>query len=727
MVLPVFLLSACLGGGGSFDLDSVDTEAPRPAPKYQDVPSKKPEARKDQGGYGFAMRFKRRNRHPMAMPRENEVKLKDDDWEATGLPDDPKNLPGRQKSVIDEVPANGNNDIYFSPYLKPSNHQNSSINGGASQPKNEVRDYKNFEYVYSGWFYKHAGPIIDGLQNKFQQGDDGYIFYHGKDPSRQLPASEKVIYKGVWHFVTDTKQGQKFNDILETSKKQGDSYSGFSGDEGETISNRTDPNLNDKHEGYGFTSNFEVDFNNKKLTGKLIRNNKVINNAASDGYTTQYYRLEATLRGNRFSGKAMATEKGENKQHPFVSDSSSLSGGFFGPKGEELGFRFLSDDNKVAVVGSAKTKDNTANGNTPAAGTAGAAGMSSEDTKLTTVLDAVELKSDGKKVENLDNFSDATRLVVDGIMIPLLPNDSESGGSHTDKGENGKTAFIYETTYMPESDKKDTKAQTGAGGMQTASGAAGVNGGQAGTKTYKVQVCCSNLNYLKYGLLTRENNNSVMQAGGSSNQADAKTEQAEQSMFLQGERTPVSDMAARTEANAKYLGTWYGRIANDASTSWSGNASNATGGNKAEFTVNFDTKQINGTLTAANRQEATFTIDGMINGNGFKGKAKTGNDGFAPDQNNSTGTYKVHIAEAKVQGGFYGPNAEELGGWFAYPGNGQAKNATAVSGDGNSAGSATVVFGAKRQQLVKLSTAAEQSRIRLQTASFLPIPSESEG
>ena len=30
MVLPVFLLSACLGGGGgSFDLDSVDTEAPR--------------------------------------------------------------------------------------------------------------------------------------------------------------------------------------------------------------------------------------------------------------------------------------------------------------------------------------------------------------------------------------------------------------------------------------------------------------------------------------------------------------------------------------------------------------------------------------------------------------------------------------------------------------------------------------------------------------------------
>lgn len=694
MVLPVFLLSACLGGGGSFDLDSVDTEAPRAAPKYQDVPSKKPEARKDQGGYGFAMRFKRRNRHPMAMPKENEVKLKDDDWEATGLPGDPKDLPGRQKSVIDEVSDNDNNDIYFSPYLKPSNHQNSSINGSANQPKNEVKDYKNFKYVYSGWFYKHAKPIIDRIQNKLQQGDDGYIFYHGKDPSRQLPASEKVIYKGVWHFVTDTKQGQKFNDILETSKKQGDSYSGFSGDEGETTSNRTDPNLNDKHEGYGFTSNFEVDFNNKKLTGKLIRNNKVINNAASDGYTTQYYRLEATLRGNRFSGKAMATEKGENKQHPFVSDSSSLSGGFFGPQGEELGFRFLSDDGKVAVVGSAKTKDKAENGNTPAvSGGTGATGTSSENGKLTTVLDAVELTPDGKKVKNLDNFSDATRLVVDGIMIPLLPKDSESENGQADKGKNGGTDFTYTTTYMPESDKKDTKAQTGAGGMQTASDAAGVNGGQAGTKTYKVEACCSNLNYLKYGLLTRENSNSVMQAGESS----SRTAQGAQSMFLQGERTDENKIPQ--EQGIVYLGSWYGRIANG--TSWSGNASNKNGGNRAEFTVNFDKKEITGKLTAENRSEATFTIDAMIEGNGFKGTAKTVNDGFAPDQNNSIVTHKVRIAEAKVQGGFYGPNAEELGGWFAYPGNEQTKNAQASSGTGNSAGSATVVFGAKRQELVK--------------------------
>lgn len=698
MVLPVFLLSACLGGGGSFDLDSVDTEAPRPAPKYRDVSSEKPKAQKDQGGYGFAMRLKRRNWYPRA--EESEVKLKESDWEETGLPDDPKNLPKRQKSVIDEVKTDdGSNNIHSSPYLTQSNHQNGSTNGGANQPKNEVTNYKDFKYVYSGWFYKHAKLEIikENGSTKAKSGDDGYIFYHGEKPSRQLPASEKVIYKGVWHFVTDTKKGQEFREIIQPSKKQGDRYSGFSGDDNEEYSNKKETTLQSGHEGYGFTSNLEVDFGNKKLTGKLIRNNANQNNTNDDKHTTQYYSLDAQITGNRFNGKAIATDKpkkkDESKLHPFVSDSSSLSGGFFGPKGEELGFRFLSDDQKVAVVGSAKTKDNTANGNTPAvSSSAGAAAMPSE-TGLTTVLDAVELKSDGKKVENLDNFSDATRLVVDGIMIPLLP--TESGNGQAGKGKNGGTAFTYETTYAPESDKEDAQTGTAMNGDQAVSNTAGNTNGK--TKIYEVKACCSNLNYLKYGMLTRKNSESAMQAVKNSDQTAARTAQGAQSMFLQGERTDEKQIPK--DENVVYLGPWYGYIANG--TSWTGNASNETSGNRAEFTVNFDKKQITGKLTAENRSEATFTIDAMIEGNGFKGTAKTGNDGFAPDQNSSTGTYKVHIANAEVQGGFYGPNAEELGGWFAYPGNEQTKNAQASSGTGNSAGSATVVFGAKRQELVK--------------------------
>lgn len=707
MVLPVFLLSACLGGGGgSFDLDSVDTEAPRPAPKYQDVSSEKPQAQKDQGGYGFAMRFKRRNRHPMAMPKENEVKLKDDDWEATGLPTEPKKLPLKQESVISKVQANnGDNNIYTSPYLTQSsqNSHNGSANGGANQPKNEATGYKNFKYVYSGWFYKHAANEIDYSKNKFKLGDDGYIFYHGKEPSRQLPASGKVTYKGVWHFVTDTKQGQRFNDILETSKGQGDKYSGFSGDEGETTSNRTDPNLNSNHEGYGFTSNLEVDFDDKKLTGKLIRNDKVTNATTGNKHTTQYYSLEAQVTGNRFNGKAIATDKPDTektKLHPFVSDSSSLSGGFFGPQGEELGFRFLSDDQKVAVVGSAKTQDKDANGNTEAASggtgaaaSGGAAAMPSENGKLTTVLDAVELTHGGTAIKKLDNFSNAAQLVVDGIMIPLLPKDSESGKTQADKGKNGGTDFTYTTTYTPESDKKDTQAGTPTNGAQTASNTAGDANGK--TKTYEVEVCCSNLNYLKYGLLTRKTAGNTVGSGNGSPTAAAQTDA--QSMFLQGERTDENKIPS--EQNVVYRGSWYGHIANG--TSWSGNASDKEGGNRAEFTVNFADKKLDGTLTAGERTSPTFTITATIQDNGFEGTAKTADLGFDLDQSNTTGTPKAYITNAKVQGGFYGPKAEELGGWFAYSDDKQTKNATDASGNGNSASSATVVFGAKRQQPVQ--------------------------
>ncbi|HEZ0724346.1 TPA: transferrin-binding protein-like solute binding protein [Neisseria meningitidis] len=684
MVLPVFLLSACLGGGGSFDLDSVDTEAPRPAPKYQDVSSEKPQAQKDQGGYGFAMRFKRRNWHPRVNPKEDKIELSENDWEQT----DNGNIktPSKQKNIINALLGSEG------ALLQDSSQEGQSIS--------KVTDHHNFQYVWSGFFYKHIQTKFETTGGKMtaRSGPDGYIFYKGKDPSRKLPVSGEVMYKGTWDFLTDVKANQKFTDLGNASTKPGDRYSAFSGELDYIVKQENDKK--DGHVGLGLTTEITVDFEKKTLSGKLIKNNSVIT-TNNDKHTTQYYSLEATLKGNRFNGKATATDKleeNEIKQHPFVSDSSSLSGSFFGPKGEELGFRFLSDDKKVAVVGSAKTKDKNANGNTPAASSgAGAATMPSE-TRLTTVLDAVELKSDGKKVENLDNFSDATRLVVDGIMIPLLPKDSESGKNQADKGKNGETEFTRKFEHTPESDEKDTQAQTVTGGTQTASGIEGVNGGQAGTKTYAVEVCCSNLNYLKYGLLTRKTAGNTVGSGNSSPTAAAQTDA--QSMFLQGERTDEKEIP-KEQQDIVYRGSWYGHIANDTSTSWSGNASDKEGGNRAEFTVNFDKKKINGTLTAENRQQATFTIEGTIQDNGFSGTAQTADLGFDLDQSNTTGTPKAYITNAKVQGGFYGPKAEELGGWFAYPGDKQTKNPTDASGNGNSASSATVVFGAKRQQPVQ--------------------------
>lgn len=688
MVLPVFLLSACLGGGGSFDLDSVDTEAPRPAPKYQDVSSEKPQAQKDQGGYGFAMRFKRRNWYQRANPKEDEIKLSENDWEQTDN-GDIKN-PSKQKNIINALPGNNGGAS-----LQDSSQENQGIS--------KVTDYHNFQYVWSGFFYKQIKNTIEKNGSSItaaRNGPDGYIFYKGKDPSRQLPVLGQVTYKGTWDFLTDVKINQKFIDLGNTSTKPGDRYSAFSG-ELDYIVNK-DSDKKDGHVGLGLTTEITVDFEKKTLNGKLIKNNSVSNNDANAKYTTQYYSLEAQVTGNRFNGKAMATDKpgnGETKQHPFVSDSSSLSGGFFGPKGEELGFRFLSDDKKVAVVGSAKTQDKPGNGaaasdGAGAAASGDAADMPSENSKLTTVLDAVELTHSGKAIKNLDNFSNAAQLVVDGIMIPLLPKDSESGNNQANQGTNGGTAFTYKTTYTPKSDEKDTQAGTAENGNPAASNTAGDANGK--TKTYEVEVCCSNLNYLKYGLLTRKTAGNTGEGGNGSQTAAAQTAQGAQSMFLQGERTDEKEIPS--EQNVVYRGSWYGHIANG--TSWSGNASDKEGGNRAEFTVNFGEKKINGTLTAENRQAATFTIEGTIQGNGFSGTAKTADSGFDLDQSNTTRTPKAYITNAKVQGGFYGPKAEELGGWFVYPGDSQAQPSASGSGT-SAANSATVVFGAKRQQLVQ--------------------------
>lgn len=684
MVLPVFLLSACLGGGGSFDLDSVDTEAPRPAPKYQDVSSETPQAQKDQGGYGFAMRFKRRNWHPRGNPKEDKIELSENDWEQTDN-GDIKN-PSKQKKLLMTYLEMGG------ALLQDSSQEGQSIS--------KVTDHHDFQYVWSGFFYKQIQTKFETTDGKMtaRSGPDGYIFYKGKDPSRKLPVSGEVMYKGTWDFLTDVKTSQKFTDLGNTSTRPGDRYSAFSG-ELDYIVNK-DSDKKDEHVGWGLTTEITVDFEKKTLSGKLIKNNRVNND--NDKHTTQYYSLDATLRGNRFNGKATATDKPQNsetKEHPFVSDSSSLSGGFFGPQGEELGFRFLSDDQKVAVVGSAKTKDKprngaVASGGAGAAASNGAAGTSSENSKLTTVLDAVELKLGDKEVQKLDNFSNAAQLVVDGIMILLLPEASESG--NTNQGTNGGTAFTRKFDHTPKSDEKDTQAQTVTNGTQTASGKADVNGGKAGTKTYEVEVCCSNLNYLKYGLLTRKTAGNTGE-GGNSSQAAAKTEQVEQSMFLQGERTDEKEIP-KEQQDIVYRGSWYGHIANG--TSWSGNASDKEGGNRAEFTVNFADKKLNGTLTAGERTSPTFTITATIQGNGFEGTAKTGDDGFALDTKNTVDTHKAHITDANVQGGFYGPKAEELGGWFAYPGDRQAQPSASGSGT-SAANSATVVFGAKRQQLVQ--------------------------
>lgn len=592
-ILPVLLLSAC-AGGGSFDLDSVETKQHNPqseAPKYQDEQTEKPvkpdeaqAAENDRPAYGFAVKIPRRNVHQEV--KQKHQQLSDADWVklAAGKPDE---FP--QKN---EISAMNKGTL------------NESIQPG-EDGKSRVEGYTGFQYVRSGYIYRNGANKIDFKNKIVLFGPDGYLFYKGSNPSQALPTG-KAIYKGTWDYVTDAKEKQKFSQL--GNSQAGDRYGALSAEEADVLRNKSE--AKEGQTDFGLTSEFEVDFAAKTMTGKLYRNNRITNNETENrDKQIKRYDIQANLHGNRFKGKAVAADKGAtNGSHPFISDSDSLEGGFYGPKGEELAGKFLSNDNKVAAVFGAKQKDKKEGEN--------AAGLATE-----TVIDAYRITGGEFKKEQIDSFGDVKKLLVDGVELSLLPS------------EGNKAAFQH--------------------GIEQ-------NG-------VKATVCCSNLDYMSFGKLSKENKDD---------------------MFLQGVRTPVSDVAARTEANAKYRGTWYGYIANG--TSWSGEASNQEGGNRAEFDVDFSTKNISGTLTAKNRTSPAFTITATIQGNGFSGTARTGENGFALDPKNTINPVYTHI-QADVSGGFYGKNAIEMGGSFSFPGN-------APEGKQEKA---SVVFGAKRQQLVQ--------------------------
>lgn len=592
-ILPVLLLSAC-AGGGSFDLDSVETKQHNPqseAPKYQDEQTEKPAkpdeaqaAENDRPAYGFAVKIPRRNVHQEV--KQKHQQLSDADWVklAAGKPDE---FP--QKN---EISAMNKGTL------------NESIQPG-EDGKSRVEGYTGFQYVRSGYIYRNGANKIDFKNKIVLFGPDGYLFYKGSNPSQALPTG-KAIYKGTWDYVTDAKEKQKFSQL--GNSQAGDRYGALSAEEADVLRNKSE--AKEGQTDFGLTSEFEVDFAAKTMTGKLYRNNRITNNETENrDKQIKRYDIQANLHGNRFKGKALAADKGAtNGSHPFISDSDSLEGGFYGPKGEELAGKFLSNDNKVAAVFGAKQKDKKEGEN--------AAGPATE-----TVIDAYRITGEEFKKEQIDSFGDVKKLLVDGVELSLLPS------------EGNKAAFQH--------------------GIEQ-------NG-------VKATVCCSNLDYMSFGKLSKENKDD---------------------MFLQGVRTPVSDVAARTEANAKYRGTWYGYISNG--TSWSGEASNQEGGNRAEFDVDFSTKKISGTLTAKDRTSPTFIITAAIQDNGFEGTAKTGENGFALDPKNTGNSHYAHI-EATVSGGFYGKNAIEMGGSFSFPGN-------APEGKQEKA---SVVFGAKRQQLVQ--------------------------
>lgn len=624
-----FLLSACSGGGGSFDVDDVSNPSSS-KPRYQDDTSnQRTKSNLDQlsiPSLGGGMKLVASNIYPNA---SREPSLLNDHVVLTGL-------------------SSIKNDI-------ENNKKNGNTIGSIEEPNGTSQNSNSQKYVYSGLYYIENWKDFSKLttEKKAYTGYYGYAFYYGNKTATDLPVSGVATYKGTWDFITATKNGQNYSLF---SNARGQAYSKRSATRGD-IDLEHDPNNGET----GLTSEFSVDFSKKKLTGGLYYHLRKINTNEKQNRKHKLYDIDANIYSNRFRGKVTPTESTSN-DHPFTSEGT-LEGGFYGPNGEELGGKFLAGDNRVFGVFSAKedpqnpenkklSRETLIDGKLITFST-----KTTNGTTNTTTTNAIT-NAENFKTEDISSFGEADYLLIDKYPIPLLPekntNDFISSKHHT-----------------------------------------------VGNKRYKVEACCSNLSYVKFGMYyedkstTEEKDKEKQTTKDKEKQTVATTNTYYQ--FLLGLRTPSSQIPAT--GNVKYLGSWFGYIGDD-KTSYSATGDKQQNNNApAEFTVDFGNKKLTGELKRAGTQNTVFSIEATFkNGNAFEGTARANN--VVIDSQNTQGTSTVNFTTT-VNGAFYGPNATELGGYFTYNGNSTPKNSEsspAVSSSSNSEKArAAVVFGAKKQ------------------------------
>ncbi|HHF7199932.1 TPA: transferrin-binding protein-like solute binding protein [Haemophilus influenzae] len=628
-----FLLSACSGGGGSFDVDDVSNPSSS-KPRYQDDTSNQRTKSNLQklsipslgGGMKLVAQNLRGNKEPSFLNEDDYISYFSS---LSTIEEDVKKVKNNNKT--------GGGDLI----------------GSIVEPNGTSQDSNLQKYVYSGLYYTDSWRDFSKLsENKAYTGYYGYAFYYGNETATKLPVDGVATYKGTWSFITATENRKR--------------YSLFSNDSGQGYSKRsaipTDIDLeNDPKNGETrLTSEFSVDFGKKELTGGLYYNLRKINANETQNRKHKLYTLEAKVYSNRFRGKVKPTTKEKSQEHPFTSEGT-LEGGFYGPDGEELGGKFLAGDKKVFGVFSAKETEETKNNPKLRRETLIDGKLitfkRTDTTTSTTTNTAANAITDAKNftTEDISSFGEADYLLIDKYPIPLLPETENSGD------------FISSRHH------------------------------DVGGKTYKVEACCNNLNYVKFGIYY-EDKPITEEEKGKEKQTVATTNTYYQ--FLLGQRTVSSKIPAT--GNVKYLGSWFGYIS-DGTTSYS------TTGDKqqdksgvSDFDVDFDNKTLKGVLKRADSQNPVFSIDANFKngGNAFTGTATATN--FVIDGKNSqTRNTPINIT-TEVNGAFYGPDASELGGYFTYNGKdtitkNSESSSTVPSSPNSQNARAAVVFGAKKQ------------------------------
>ncbi|EMT1281928.1 transferrin-binding protein-like solute binding protein [Neisseria gonorrhoeae] len=666
-LLPLMLASC----GGNFGVQPVVESTPTAYPvtfKSKDVPTSPPAEPSvettpvNRPAVGAAMRLLRRN---TAFHRED----------GTAIPDSKQaeeKLSFKEGDVLFLYGSKGNK----LQQLKSEIHKrDSDVEIRTSEKENKKYNYK---FVDAGYVYtKNGKDEIEqnsgGKRFTHRFGYDGFVYYSGERPSQSLPSAGTVQYSGNWQYMTDVKRHRTGKAVASDDL----GYITFYGNDiGATSYAAKDADDREKH-----PAEYTVDFDKKILKGELIKNQYVQkrNDPKEPKKPLTIYNITADLNGNRFTGSAkvnteVKTRHADKEYLFFHTDADQrLEGGFFGDNGEELAGRFISNDNGVFGVFAGKQKTN-ASGTNPAMPFG----------KHTKILDSLKISVDEATDENprpfevstMPDFGHPDKLLVEGREIPLVSKE--------------KTIDLADGRKMTVSACCDFLTYVKLGRIKTERPAvkpkaqdeedSGINNGEESEDEEIAEESEDEVSEDDNGEdedeIVEEEADEAEEIEEEAEEEEPEEESPEEGngvsdgippapealkgrdidLFLKGIRTAEADIPKT--GTAHYTGTWEARIGEP--IQWDNKADKAA---KAEFDVDFGNKSISGTLTEQNGVEPAFRIEnGVIEGNGFHATARTRDNGINLSGNGSTNPQSFKADNLLVTGGFYGPQAAELGG-----------------------------------------------------------------
>lgn len=668
-LLPL-MLAAC---GGNFGVQPVAKPTPtaqtpsdsKPS-KPEDVPTPPPAKPSmettpvNQPAVGAAMRLPRRN---IATFDKNGNEIPDSKQAEEYLPlkeEDILFLDGTPQEQADKLKKEIN-----------GRYPNAQIYTSDSNKKDDAYQYKHVRagYVYTKYGTDEIEQNSGGKRVTHRLGYDGFVYYSGEHPSQSLPSAGTVKYFGNWQYMTDVKRHRTGKAVASDDLGY---ITYYGNDIGATSYAAKDADDREKH-----PAEYTVDFDKKTLTGQLIKNQYVQNknNPNEPKKPLIIYNITADLNGNRFTGSASVNpdlaKNHANKEHLFFHANADqrLEGGFFGDNGEELAGRFISNDNSVFGVFAGKQ-----NSSVPSE-----AHTKILDSRKISVDEASDKNARPFAISSMPDLGHPDKLLVEGREIPLVNQeqtiDLADGRKMTVRAccdfltyvKLGRIKTDRPASKPKAEDKGKDEEDTGVGndeegtedeaaeGSEGGEDEIGDEGGSAEDEAVEDEGSEED-----EGEEAEEPEEESPAEGGSGSGGIPPAPEAPKGrdidLFLKGIRTAEADIPKTGKAH--YTGTWEARISKP--IQWDNHADKAA---KAEFTVDFGEKSISGKLTEKNGVEPAFHIEnGKIEGNGFHATARTRDNGINLSGNDSTNPQSFKANNLLVTGGFYGPQAEELGG-----------------------------------------------------------------